>query len=181
MIDGEVIEELESGTLFITYRNGKKNGPSRFEIEPGINEVIMNYEDDLLSGEYIQYYRNGAVMNVMNYSEGILNGPFNSYFENGMIQMSANYSDGAYHGLVTSYDEFGDVISEVPYVQGIIHGKKTIYYPRSQGGGILEVSFYENGLLTGNKILYYNTGEVMSVTPYLNGRPQRYPRLFNKK
>ena len=81
MLNGEVIEELDSGTLFITYRNGKKNGPSRLEVEPGINEIIMNYEDDLLSGECIQYYSNGSIMNVMNYSEGILNGPFNSYSE----------------------------------------------------------------------------------------------------
>lgn len=181
MLNGELIEELDSGTLFITYVNGKKNGPSRLEIGQGINEIVMNYEDDLLSGECIIYYRSGSIMNVMNYSNGILNGSFNSYFENGMIQMSAYYSNGVYDGLVTSYDEFGDIISETPYVNGILHGKNVIYYPRTHGGGILEVSFYENGLLTGNKISYYNTGEVMSVTPYIHGRPQRYPKMFNKK
>ena len=181
MLNGEVIEELDSGILFVTYKNGKKNGPSRIEMEPGINEIIMNYKDDLLFGECIQYYRNGSVMNVMNYSDGVLNGPFNSYSENGMLQLSANYKNGEYHGIVTSYDEFGDVISEIPYVNGITHGKNILYYSRAQGGGVLEVSFYENGLLTGNKISYYNTGEVMSVTPYLNGRPQRYPKMFIKK
>ena len=181
MLNGEIVEQLDHGTLFVTYVNGKKNGPSRLEIEPGVNEILMHYEDDLLSGECILYYRSGAIMNVMNYIEGVLHGSFNSYFENGMTQMSAYYSNGVYNGLVTSYDEFGDIISEIPYVNGILHGKNVIYYPRAQGGGVLEVSFYENGLLTGNKISYYDNGEVMSVTPYIRGRPQRYPKMFNKQ
>ncbi len=59
-------------------------------------------------------------------------------------------------------------------------GKNLLYYPKSQGGGIYELSFFENGLLSGDKVTFYSSGEVMSITPYTEGKAQGYTKTYDK-
>ncbi|MBR1480161.1 MAG: hypothetical protein IJ599_04730, partial [Alphaproteobacteria bacterium] len=135
---------------------------------------------DELEGEVKQYYPSGSLLSIAEFSGGKQNGMLQTFFENGVPQVVTQYKDGKMHGGFKAFDEFGDVVQECKYANGKKEGKNTIYYPKSQGGGVYEISFYENGLLSGDKVSFYPTGEVMTLTPYSAGKPQMYTKNYSK-
>jgi antitoxin component YwqK of YwqJK toxin-antitoxin module len=177
---GELTQELETGRVVIQYVSGKKHGPTKFFDHNGLVLSEITYKNDQIDGEVKQYGQSGSIISSIMYREGIQHGPFISFYENGMKQMESFYSEGKIDGASVIFDEFGDVISKTQYHAGLKHGKSVVYYPKSQGGGIFELSYYENGKLTGNMCRYYGTGEIMSVTPYTEGKAQAYPKNFSK-
>lgn len=179
MIDGVVTETIDDGTLFITYKNGMKNGPMKLQLENGNLVFTANYQDDVLNGEYISYYPSGSVMSAMCYFNGKLHGKFVHYSENNMPILITHYVNGKYHGLYCCYDEFGDKLLEVMYENGVKNGQSISYYSKKQGGGRFEIANYCNNLLEGNKVSLYPNGKVMTVVPYIHGRAQKYPVTFS--
>ena len=173
--NGEYIEELSDGTLCLNFLNGKRHGKCLYKDKNQYVIYEMNFDNDKLHGEFKQYYSNNKLMIVMNYQQGVLQGKFSMFYESGVLQMQANYTNGVYDGLIIMYDEFGDKISETPYKLGKKHGKSLNYYPKSQGGHVSELSYYVDGLLSGDKISFSTDGNVSSVTRYVSGRPQSYP------
>ena len=178
---GELIQEIEDGKLIINYKLGKKNGPTRVVNKKGILVSETNYKDDEIHGPLKLYHNNGSPLSIINYEFGLQNGESLSFFENGVKQTESSYKYGKLDGKFIIYDEFGDKIGECFYVNGDKNGKNFVYYPKAQGGGVFELSVYEKGSLTGNKISFYPSGEVMSITPYTNGKAQTYPKNYDKK
>ncbi|MDR1233856.1 MAG: toxin-antitoxin system YwqK family antitoxin [Holosporales bacterium] len=177
---GEFAQELDTGKVIINYVLGKKNGVTKFLDRHGIVLSEINYKDDLIDGDVKQYYQSGNILSIITYRAGIQHGPFISYYENGMKQMESFYSNGKSEGEIVVFDVFGDIMSETQYHGGLKNGASILNYPKSQGGKVFETSRYEDGNLVGDKIQYYNTGEVMSITPYIKGKAQAYPRNFDK-
>jgi antitoxin component YwqK of YwqJK toxin-antitoxin module len=177
---GEVVNEVPTGTVVIQYMGGLKNGITKFISAAGKIQTEIPYRDDKIHGQLRQYYENGEVMSMITYENGNQQGLMMTFFENGMKQLETNYDGGKIHGVYATYDEFGDKISETMYVNGLRHGKNVTYYPKSNGGGLYELSFYENGLLEGDKVLFYETGEILATVPYIKGKAQAYPKSFLK-
>lgn len=177
---GEVVQEIDNGKVVMNFLNGKKEGVTKFISSTGIVLSEINYGGDEINGDVKQYYPSGNILSIMEYSNGKPHGSFSSFFENGMKQVSSQYQMGEIHGNFKAFDEFGDPLIECVYLKGQKHGKNLLYYPKSQGGGIYELSFFENGLLNGDKVTFYQTGEVMSVTPYCAGKAQVYTKNYSK-
>jgi antitoxin component YwqK of YwqJK toxin-antitoxin module len=178
---GELAQDTGDGRVVIQYVSGKKHGVTRFiDKSTGLTLSEIEYRDDLIDGKVTQFYRSGAVLSVITYRAGVQDGPFVSYHENGMKQMESGYVNGKQDGPAITYDEFGDIVTESNYRNGLKHGKNTVYYPKTLGGGVFELSQFEDGKLTGDKVTFYNTGEPMSVTPYIAGKAQRYPKNYSK-
>ena len=150
-----------------------KNGSGELKDSSGKLISALKFSNGKLHGECVQYYEMGAVMSVSHYANGVLHGSFVTYYESGIVQMTANYVAGKYDGIVTLYDEFGDLVSETSYKNGVKHGKCLRYHVA--GNGVSEISYYENGLLEGDKLTINTHGEVTSIVHYLRGRPQNYP------
>jgi antitoxin component YwqK of YwqJK toxin-antitoxin module len=176
----ELVQEVDNGRVFISLRDGKKHGITKFVTNEDVVLSEIPYEDDEMHGQLRQYYPSGRIQVTITYRNGKQTGEFASFLENGMMQVRSNYVDGKLHGKFTVYNEFGDISSECVYDDGQRHGKYVTYYPKVQGGGICELSFYEQGLLDGDRVTFYNSGEVMSVTPYKRGRPQAYTATYTK-
>ncbi|MDR1034636.1 MAG: toxin-antitoxin system YwqK family antitoxin [Holosporales bacterium] len=178
---GELTQDTNNGRIVIRYVSGKKQGTTKFiDKFTGLVLSEIEYRDDVIDGKIKQFYQSGAILSVVTYKGGILDGPFVSYYENGMKQMESFYVNGKQDGTTITYDEFGDTVAESHYRQGMKHGQNTVYYPKSLGGGVFELSSFENGKLTGNRVTFYDTGEPMSVTPYIAGRAQQYPKNYSK-
>ena len=178
---GELEQEADDGKLIVSFLEGKKHGMARFIGRDGVVLSEIPYKNDQLHGELRQFFPNGSVMAVMHYEKDILSGSFDTFFENGMKRMEANYQNGLLNGKFLTFDEFGDKSTECSYLNGERVGEFRSYYPKSQGGGIFEISTYNaKGLLDGNKIFLYPTGEIMSVTPYKNGKAQAYTKTYAK-
>ena len=177
---GELIQEVDGGKIIMNFLNGKKDGITKFISSSGVVLSEINYKNDEINGDVKQYYPTGNVLSIMEYLNGKSQGSFTSFFENSMKQVSSQYQNGEMHGEFKAFDEFGDTLIECTYFKGQKHGKNLLYYSKSQGGGVYEVSFFENGLLNGDKITFYQTGEVMSVTPYSAGKAQTYTKNYSK-
>ncbi|GHT89606.1 hypothetical protein FACS1894113_5050 [Alphaproteobacteria bacterium] len=178
---GELVQDVESGKVVIPFVNGKKHGLSKFICSEGIVLAEIPYVDDDIHGEMKQYYANGSILSIMEYVRGVLCGRFISFFENGMKRLETSYKDGEFDGKFAAFDEFGDKVSEVSYQRGKKVGNSVLFYPKSLGGGEFELSNYnDNGLLNGNVVTLYQSGKIMSVTPYINGRAQEYTKTYSE-
>jgi antitoxin component YwqK of YwqJK toxin-antitoxin module len=177
---GEIVHDLEDGKVIVPYVSGKKNGRSKLVDGDGHVLAIIEYKEDLVDGEVKNFYRSGGVISIAHFKEGAQNGSFASFYENGMRQIESSYKAGQLEGTFIVYDEFGDKLVECVYRNGLKHGRNTVYYPKSQGGGICESSSFIDGLLEGDKVMFYDTGNILSITPYSRGRAQSYPRNFLK-
>jgi antitoxin component YwqK of YwqJK toxin-antitoxin module len=171
---GEITQEVSGGMVTVSFVNGKKHGPTKFTASDGTVLSEIPYRDDEIHGELRQYYKSGKLLSIVSYENGIQNGQFTSFSENGVMQIQTAYKDGNMNGKFTAYDEFGDVVQECNYIDGQKYGRYTMYYPKLQGGGIFELSYYEMGLLEGDRVTFNPTGETMTVTPYRDGRAQEY-------
>ena len=132
-------------------------------------ETALNGSADAIAGMKLSH---------MEYKDGQLDGTAQTFYENGIIQMRAEYKEGNLNGRYETYDEFGDKVEVCIYQKGLKHGTDTLYYPKSHGGGVYEISTYINGLLEGDKTSFDPQGHAIKTTPYKRGRAQRYPINF---
>ena len=85
------IKELELSCRFITnysngkleeignYKNGKKEGETRWYYENGKLEQIGNFKNGKLEGEWKAYHNNGKLKEIKNYKNGKREGKWKFY------------------------------------------------------------------------------------------------------
>jgi len=81
------------------YLNGKKNGvhieyDDTYTINTGKINLKEGYINDLLDGEYTQYYQNGRLEEKCNYKHGGKDADDIMYTEDGQISYKAQYANG---------------------------------------------------------------------------------------
>lgn len=117
-----------------TYKNGKLEGKKIIYYVPELEadksqipSVVSYYKNDMLHGEYIEYFdpRNIKVKGA--YFENKKDGLWTHYHPNGKPMMIVRYDKGVKHGWMMGYDETGKEI-----------GKKYFYHGRHLEGKILE-------------------------------------------
>lgn len=69
----------------------------------------------LYTGEYKEFYDNGALKVEMNIKEGKPEGPYIIYFANGKPQEVRAYRNGEFHGVWRTYNEAGLLVAEAEY------------------------------------------------------------------
>lgn len=177
---GKYIDESGDAKLVIEYVKGVKQGKTVAFSKDERIIYELSFENDVMHGDLIQYYDNGAIFTKSRYQHGKQTGQLSVFYENGMKQIESHYVDGKLHGVSISFDQFGDRIMEMEYDNGVLNGKFVTYYSKNKGGGILELSMYKKGLIYGKKMSFYESGEIMSVTPYEDGKAQEYTKMFLK-
>ncbi len=73
----------------------------------------------VFNGEFVSYYKGGAVMSRMFYSGGKPNGGKTVYYQNGNIKEHVNLTDGVYDGIFSSFSEDGIVCRLQEYKSGV--------------------------------------------------------------
>ena len=165
--------------VILTYRNGKKNGPTSVYKEE-ILIAQVNYIDDILHGPATQYHSNGEKEIIFNYKDNLKEGHLSTHSPNGIKMFETIYIKNLIEGKFTAYDMFGDICQVSYYRNGVKHGPCTTYFPKSQGGQPCRISHYENGLQSNNEQLFYTTGEHLQSTVYDKGRALTYPVSYHK-
>lgn len=146
----------------------------------GIKQCEIEMLGEQKHGKMTMYHANGAISVIMNYKEDTQDGITQSYYIGGVLQSQSCYINGVIDGMRIEYDEFGDKIREMTYLCGQPHGEAIIYYPKKTGG-IARKEIYKNSVLEGEVFAYYPSGEILSITPYEGGNPQKYPVFYTKK
>ncbi|MBT3944869.1 MAG: hypothetical protein HOF42_00420 [Candidatus Marinimicrobia bacterium] len=109
--------------------------------------TILIFLSFVFSQEYIEYREMGEVRLKGNITDGKWDGIFTFYNMDGSVWSVGNYSEGKKHGDFIYY--------------GI--GNKNIYSKK-------KLEIYKNGILEGQLIHYFETGEINSVGFYKAGK-----------
>ena len=168
------------GRLVVTYKDGKKNGETIIYDENNKISHRMLYQNDQLHGQATTYFEDETPETTMVYKNNVLEGLMVGYYPSGVKRLEGTYVKGKLEGDFIFYDEFGDMCQKTTYKNGLQHGTSITYFPKSQGGGVCQVSHYEKGLLVQNQDMFYATGELLQRTPYQKGKATAYPAILNK-
>lgn len=147
-----------------------------------LNEVLLNYPlldpnisimiEQYIYRQYTTYHKNGNVKD-----KGILrfynyHGTLTTYYENGDIECTKEYNNGILEGKVLHYfpGTFNGKIklqSIRNYKNNVLHGVCEEYYESFSVYNITrERKTYNNGMIIGDNIMYFFTGEIMNVKKY---------------
>ncbi|MDF1550997.1 MAG: DUF3352 domain-containing protein [Bacteroidales bacterium] len=98
----------------VNYKSGKVDGVAFFFYNDGnetkLAEVI--YKDDVIEGNYQEFFQNGAQKAKLTYEDGMLNGDAEFYYPTGRIKIKGKYKDNEKKGKWLFYDENGEVINK---------------------------------------------------------------------
>ena len=90
------------------------------ELQSSGNFIKIDSLEDantIFDGECINYFKNGKPEVVRNYQQGILNGNFCIYKEDGLIKQTGKYSNGELSGLYTEFLDNGTYV-QIEYLDG---------------------------------------------------------------
>jgi antitoxin component YwqK of YwqJK toxin-antitoxin module len=177
---GEYVIHKNGTRIEVYYKDGFKDGPCQMYDENGKLTSTFTYKEDVLHGPSTQYNEQGGLFIECGFIDGALHGLNTVYYPSGMKMSETPFVKGKQHGEMLMYDEFGDLMQRVSYLNGLQQGQSTTYYPRSMGGGVSQVSFYDNGLLVNEQKMYYATGELFQQGRYANGRALEYPTSLDQ-
>ena len=93
------------------------------------------------------------------YVDDVLNGEYKEFYDNGEIKSTANYVDGVLEGLSLVYDREGNLSYEIPYIKNKKNGTVKRYYPTGELMGEIK---YEHGLKHGMLDAYNKDGTLMA-------------------
>ena len=140
----------------------------------------------VIEGPYIEYENNNLV-ETCKYINGKLQGKKEIFYLSGKVCSEENYKEGKRHGIFKEYDENGNLIRKDEYDNGVIVGESLWFYPTGiirerityKEGEVKERKIHwENGQLNkicnsfklhGEKIEWYDNGNIMSITLYNKG------------
>lgn len=109
------------------YLNEKKDSTWKY-FAPDKRLVFQeNYKNGIKHGDYITYYKSGAVYEVIPYVNGEIEGDMRQYYPNGQIKTEWTLLNGKQNGKIRSYFSDGTVRVEGNYKDGIKHGIWSIY------------------------------------------------------
>lgn len=120
------------------------------------------YQEDALKpfeGACLIYYTGTKnIKEEMYFDNGILNGPHISYYKNGNIKRKGNYKNGYLNGSWVMFNEKGTQIYEVEYKEDTLSGIYKIWYPT----GVPKVTgTYSDNKKSGKWDYYDETGSVI--------------------
>ena len=106
------------GTLKTTYNfnNGKKVGPAKLYDETGKQTILETYQNDTLSGPYVEFGQNGNKLYEAYYSYGKQTDSSFKYNQKGIIQEICIWNSGKKNGpFVTFHRDTNLVFSKGNY------------------------------------------------------------------
>jgi uncharacterized protein len=164
-LDSNYIAWYPNGKVMMEgrYSQGQKTGTWKYYHYHGGLSETEQYVDGKLDGPDVRYDEQGRKSKESVYSKGELNGEYRHYGDNGQLMFVLYYKDDNLLGY--SYeDKTGNLVARIPLLNGA--GTVDSYY--KNGGKSAHMSFNE-GLLTGERIVYSTNGNKREVGSYVNG------------
>lgn len=131
--------------------------------ENGQLKKICSYVDNLIDGEYKDYYDNGVLKTDSFYVLGKENCKFRSFYNNGQVECIIDLEDGKRCGQFLKYYKSGKLEDETYYANNAPISDSYLYY---ESGGLYAKLTYEEGLRVGISQWFYETGELKTINKY---------------
>ena len=127
-VEGQVRDNLPYGIWRVYYPSGNLRSVANydggevtgdfydyFDKKPRQLMVQAHYDHDLLEGEYLEYWANGAQKAKLHYKDGKLHGEALYYFPTGQVKTKGKYRNGEKKGKWLFYNKKGEVIGKKRY------------------------------------------------------------------
>ncbi|MGL5534834.1 MAG: hypothetical protein ACRDB5_02450 [Cetobacterium sp.] len=151
---------MSAGTL---NHNNEYIGMGWTFYENGQLKKICSYVDNLIDGEYKDYYDNGVLKTDSFYVLGKENCEFRSFYNNGQVECIIDLEDGKRCGQFLKYYKSGKLEDETYYANNAPISDSYLYY---ESGGLYAKLTYEEGLRVGISQWFYETGELKTINKY---------------
>lgn len=117
----------------------------------------------LYSGEFKEYFANGALKVEINILNGKPEGAYLVYFANGKPNEVRAYRNGEFHGVWRTYNEAGMLIAEAEYRNNKKNGTWHVW----DDSGIMRYEMqYSNGKKSGKWYMWDEKGKLISEKEY---------------
>ena len=165
----------------VNYLNGKINGQSIGFYKSGSKSYVFNYDQGVLQGISETYFENGRLKSSCTFHNGKKNGEevkfiqekkFGLYDDVYFIEYKTTkrfYNDGLLDGLETGFYPNGRIKYTQKWRKNILNGIKRIYYSFEDKDVLREQYSFKNGLIDGEFLTFYETGQVESRSYYTSG------------
>ena len=112
-----------SGNLqsLIRYEEGAVSGHCMFyyDDEAQTIKAEMDFVNDLIQGDYKEYYQNGKLKATLKIEDNIQNGDAEFYYDSGNIKAQGQYADGITDGKWKYFNESGQEIAKKKFKEGV--------------------------------------------------------------
>ena len=159
----------ESNDLVMSGNMGKPfTGQCETCHNNGLLERRVTFVNGKENGQDTTYYKSGCPQVVRSHIQGQPNGQWVFYFDSTQaIAWEMNYSLGSQHGKQIYLTREGDTARIEFYNNGILHGNKRLYYSKSR---IEKDINYVNGLMDGSFKHYNRDGILLEEITYKQGK-----------
>jgi len=127
---------------------------------------LINFEQGIPNGSYLENYPNGKPKIIANMQEGIFEGEFGEFYESGELRLSGRVLGGKKEGEWKEYLESGKVIFSIFYDQGVVDGNAIGYYPE---GNLKWEGIFRRGNLDGPFVFYRPDSTVYEKGQFAEG------------
>ncbi|GAC1594988.1 MAG: hypothetical protein NVS3B25_18260 [Hymenobacter sp.] len=165
------------------YPSGKLQTESTYAPAPLAQRAVKNpLGDDLtkrvapptgtanLDGPATSYFESGQVKTKLTYRNGVPTGHGLEYFENGHLREETDYSNNGRDRKITRYHDVAGQLkqAEEQYKNNRPAGTWREFYPDGKTPRKAE-NYGPLGRLVGERLTYFENGQVQSRQPYLSG------------
>lgn len=155
-----------------SYLNNKRNGVNKIYFPDTLAlKAEINYKDDFIEGEGINYYRNGKPKLRGYYKKGKLHGVERSYYHDGGLRNEIPYINGIREGMAIEYFENGKPSGKTPYMLDKIEGEALKYF---ESGALQAVFTYVSSQKHGLTKNYFETGNLQIEIPFCGRKGRRH-------
>ncbi len=161
-----------------TYVRNQLEGPSKFYDELGRLKREEFYKDNLLDSLARDFYPDGKVKTEVFYKAGKKHGIAKTYNELGWLESEATFENDNLIGLIKGYEYYPGGELKATYtttIDGVLTGQKRIYYP---DGMLAAEENYVVGKLDGLRRTYYDNGLLEKAQTWRNGFQVGVERIF---
>lgn len=165
------------------YESGKLQTEGTYAPAPLVQRAVKNpLGDDLtkrvapptgtnnLDGPATSYFESGQIKTKITYRSGVPTGHGLEYFENGNLREDTDYSNNGRDRKITRYHNVAGQLeqAEEHYKNNRPAGTWREFYPDGKTPRKAE-TYGPTGRLVGERLTYFENGQVQSRQPYLNG------------
>jgi antitoxin component YwqK of YwqJK toxin-antitoxin module/tetratricopeptide (TPR) repeat protein len=169
--DGEYKYYLKQGGLKQKkiFKDGKLNGKylAYFDVGEQLVEFDIDYKNDEVQGDALEYYANGKTFSVISFKNGMRNGNEIQYYRNGQISTQSAYKDNKLDGPYASFYSNGNKKSIGQSSEGYYDGPWKTYFKDGTLGNDYN---YKSGDLDGDYKNYDTDGLITSEFQYRRGQ-----------
>lgn len=160
--DNSVPKEQKTKSRQVIYENKEDIKNSAFKILNSENKKIMEgtYKDGKTEGPLKIYNKKGILIIHFNYINNKKEGKYEMYNpQTGILFKTGLYKNDKLEGETIIYEEKGFIIAKENYKQGLLDGDRIYYYPTGENKVMKKRSYKEGRELS--SITFYMSGGIM--------------------